>query len=134
MAEFRERLGQLEHLLLDADRLTDALEARAAAAAPSTAADEAAADTATHLPTSSHFGYSIGQSLSLADAAYGPLFLYADLILDALGLSLADDWAAGRWPRVSALRLALGKDPHVRQAVAQLEPEARAWVQGKLGA
>lgn len=108
-AEFCQRLGQLEQLLLEADAHT--------------AHEQPGSDA------SAHPGYCIGGCLSLADAGYGPTFLYADVILGALGHNIE----YSTWPRVSRLRQALKGDAHVSKVLSSLDIEAQQWLKSKIG-
>jgi glutathione S-transferase len=107
--EFRQRLDQLEALLNTADGLRQS----------------SPEDTI-------HPGYCVGGRLSLADASFGSLFLYSELVFVALGITVdASEWAA-QWPRVRLLRDALAADPAIMKDMDVLQPAANGWLDGKL--
>ncbi|GLC69481.1 hypothetical protein PLESTF_000836600 [Pleodorina starrii] len=69
------------------------------------------------------------QGLTLADCAYPALFLYAELILPALGLP---PLRYEGLPRVAGWREALWTQPAVQVLLGELQPAAAEWLERKL--
>eukprot|EP00955_Chlamydomonas_euryale_P111016 366031-Chlamydomonas_euryale.AAC.20 len=127
-SEYASCLTRLEALLKQADALTASLLPPGVPLQPPTAAAQRGSVRARE-----DAGYAVGRQLSLADAGFGPTFLYADLVFGALGVDrIKREASAGEWPRVAELRDALFSDPHVAAVLKELQPAANEWLESKL--